>query len=210
MKEIQSHPIKNRLRNTIKALETKISEIKSQITELKSNIIDGCKNAVAAFKGKGIAALNNLASFFKIKSGLLSMDKNIDASVKLCDQSLSKIELFSREYHTTGRHLKNMGRVLVGKEPIDAVKASGRFAKTVGAPYRADRACLLGMKKLVNRMISALERLEHSVSVKREEKSETKKLPLMARLKENKELIRQKELEKAIPARAPKAQGIEV
>jgi len=70
MKEIQSHPVKTALQSAIKNLELKVAEIKVQLTELKNNIIEGCKNAVNAFKEKGISALDKLASFFKIKTGL--------------------------------------------------------------------------------------------------------------------------------------------
>ena len=63
MKEVQNHPVKTALKNAINNLENKVAEIKVQLAELKSNIIEGCKNAVAAFKEKGISALDKLASF---------------------------------------------------------------------------------------------------------------------------------------------------
>jgi hypothetical protein len=208
MKEIQDHPIKATLRNAIKSLETKVAEIKVQITGLKNNIIDGCKNAVAAFKEKGTAALDRFASFFHIKGGLRSYSKSIDDCVRVDEKAIAKIEVFSKEYHQTGRHLKNMGRVLVGKKPIDAVKESGRLAKAIAAPYRADIAIMLGMKKAVDSMADRIDRLEAKAGAVREARGA--KPSMMNKLKENKELIRQKELEKPPLERAPKAQGLEV
>jgi len=208
MKEVQNHPIKTALQNTIKALETKVAEIKVQISELKSDIIEGCKNAVAAFKDKGISALDKLASFFHIKSGLKSVSQNIDVNIKADDNAIAKIAVFSKEYHQTGRHIKNMGRVLTGKQPVDTVKEAGMLAKAVSAPYRADKRILLGMKKTVDKMAERLDQLEQNAATKREARAD--KPTLSVKLKENKELIRKMELEKPVPARAPKAQGLDV
>ena len=210
MKEIQDHPIKTSLQKTIKALEVKIAEIKEQIVQLRIDIAGGCISAINAFKEKGAAALDKLASFFNIKRGLQSIDKSIDASIKLDNKAIAKIEVFSKEYHASGRHLKNMGRVLIGKAPIDTAKESGKLAKVICAPYKAERVCLFGIKKLVNKLIAKLEQLEQKTAAKREEWAAAPKPSLAERLKENKERIKQKELEKPVPERAPKSKGLEV
>jgi thymidylate synthase len=212
MKEIQNHPIKTALKNTIKALETKVAAIKEQIGELKANIIEGCKNAVAAFKEKGISALDKLASFFRVKTCLEKMKTSTVAAVKECDKSVAKIETFSKQYHTAGRAVKNMLRMVVGKEPIDAVKESGKLAKVMCAPARAEKACMLGIHKSCNSMLEKLEQLNQRADAKREEKATggdkgekpaaiTKKPTLMERLEEKKELVRQLDLERAVPGR---------
>ena len=210
MKEMQDHPIKTKLQKTIKALEAAVAQMKKQLSELKTSIVEGCKNAVTAFKEKGISALDKLMSFFHIKGALQAIKNSTVKSVDLCDKSVAQIESFSKEYHATGRHLKNMARVMVGKEPIDAVKESGKLAKAVSAPYRAQKACLLGIRKAVNAMITKLEKLEQSAEAKRGEKAADKKPTLMERLNDNKEKIKHRELEKPTPERAPKARGLEV
>jgi hypothetical protein len=215
MKEVQDHPIKSMLQSTIKALEAKVAEIKVHIAELKTNIVEGCKNAVAAFKEKGAAILDKLASFFNIKGELQTMSKGINAAIKLDDKAMAKIEAFSKEYHTTGRHLKNMGRVLIGKQPIDAVKESGKLAKVVSAPYKAHKAIELKILAVVNRMIGRLERFEEKTAAKREERAAVKaakvekKPTLSEKIKNHKELIKQKDLERATPERA-RTPGLEV
>ena len=52
IKEVQDHPIKHTLQNAIKALEAKVAEIKEQISSVKNNVVEGCRNAVEAFKLK--------------------------------------------------------------------------------------------------------------------------------------------------------------
>ena len=210
MKEVQDHPIKTALQKTIKALEAKVTEIKAQIVELKNNIIEGCKNAVAAFKEKGIAALDKLMSFFHVKKGLQAIKNNTIKSAEMCDKSVENIKTFSQEYHKAGRHIKNMARVMVGKKPLDTVKESGILAKIISAPYKAHKSCMLGIKKAINSMISKLEQLENTAETKRNEKAATKKLTLAERLEVNKEKIKQNELDKPLLERVPKKKGLEV
>jgi hypothetical protein len=143
---------------------------------------------------------------------LHAINKNIDATIKHDDKAIAKIETFSKEYHMAGRHLKNMGRVLTGKPPIDAVKESGKLSKAVSAPYRANRAINLKLKVAVIGMIGGLDRLEQSMAAKREKTANTpikSKLTLSEKLKAHREMIKQKDLEKPMPERA-RAPGIEV
>ena len=208
MKELQDHPVKNALQKAITALETKVAEIKAQIVELKTNIVEGCKNAVAAFKEKGAAALDKLASFFNIKGGLESVKNSTVKAADSCDRACAKIETFSKNYHTAGRALKNMARMIVGKEPIDAVKESGKLAKTVSAPYKAEKACLVGIRKQCDKMINALNNLEKSAVASRGEKADKPKKPtMMERLEATKNEIKEREREAPIPARAKKVQA---
>ena len=210
MKEVQNHPIKTALQNTIKALETKITEIKAHLSELKTNIVEGCKNAVNAFKEKGAAVLDKLASFFKIKNGLQAIKNNAVKSIDNCDKSTAKIEAFAKEYHTAGRHIKNMARVITGKKPIDTVKESGKLAKVVIMPYKAHKAALNGLKKIVDKAIIKLEQFEQKTEAKCEEKAAAKKPTLMERLESKKKEIKEREIEAPKLERAPKSKGLEV
>ena len=215
MKEIQNHPIKTALQNTIKALETKVAEIKEQISVIKDNIIEGCKNAVAAFKEKGAAALDKLTSFFRVKTCLEKIQKSCDSSIRTCNKTITGIENFSKQYHTAGRALKNMARIAVGKDPIDAVKESGKLAKAFSAPARAEKACMEGIRQSAASMIGKLDKLEQSADVKRGDKAvaaqpKAKKPSLMERLNENNEKVRENDLQRAVPERAPKVKGAQL
>jgi hypothetical protein len=204
---VQDHPIKTALQKAIASLEAKVAAIKEQIGELKTNIIEGCKNAVSAFKEKGAAVLNKLASFFKIKSGLQSIKNDSVMGADLNDKAMAKIAAFSQEYHKAGRGLKNMARIMVGKKPIDAVKESGKLAKVMCAPYKAAKAVNLGIKKQCDKMITSLDKLEKGVEANREAKAaavKPKKPTLMERIDANKKKIAERELE------APKKDRVKV
>ncbi|GHV47168.1 hypothetical protein FACS189499_04220 [Clostridia bacterium] len=210
MKEVQNHPVKTSLQNTIKLLEMKVATLKIQLAKLKQNIIEGCKKAVTAFKDKGITALNSLARFFHIRDGLSDWKKDIDFAIQADCKAIAKIEAFSSEYHSAGRALKNMVRIAVGKEPLDAKKEAGKLAKTIAAPYMAQKSVLTGLKKSINKAISVIDKMEQTESVKQAERVAGKKKPrLMKRIEANKERSERSKLELPTPERT-KVQGVEV
>ncbi|MDR0818463.1 MAG: DpnD/PcfM family protein [Oscillospiraceae bacterium] len=195
IKEIQNNPLKAALRSSVRAQEEKIAEVSKRLAEMKASIIEGCKNVVAAFKNTGVSALNNIASFFNIKSGLQDIKRDINHSIVDCVNTINKIDRFSREYHETGRHLKNMARIAVGRQPVSKKKAAGKLARIISAPYRAEKAGLLKIKKTVNAAIMKLEQLEFTASVKQAER-EIKPM-LSERLKTNLERVERERTELA-------------
>ena len=209
MKEAANHPVRTALQNTVRNLESKVAEIKEQIGELKASIIEGCKNAVAAFKEKGASALDKLASFFKIKDGLQGLQKSIDKAVSIDDKAIARIGAYAKEYHTAGQALKNMARIAVGKEPIDAKKEAGKLAKAIAAPYRADRAILLAMRKSAGKALAKLDQLETGVAARHAEREIAKKPSLLGELQKNIEAVEQMKREAPIQERA-KTKGAEL
>jgi DNA repair exonuclease SbcCD ATPase subunit len=158
--QAQNHPVKTAMQNAVIAMQGQVLDLRNKLAELKQNVIDGCKNAVTAFKEKGISALDNIARFFKVKPILENMRDTLNDNIKFDDKAIAKIEAVSAEYHEAGRHIKNMGRTLVGKEAVSEAKAPGRMAKSVAGPFRAERSCFVSMKKSVETAIGKMERLE--------------------------------------------------
>ena len=207
MREIQKHPIKHALQNTISSLGSTLKTVKSQLSKLRANIIAECKKAVSAFKQTGVSALDKLASFFHIKDGLLAVKNSIDKEINMCNKTLAQIDSFAFEYHTAGLGLKNMARVAVGLEPKDKQKEIGKLAKAVGAPARAEKSCLVKCRKSIDMAISKIEKLERDADSVRGEKSEPS---LMRDLAAGKEKVRQRDLDMAGAGRATIAKGAEI
>ena len=201
MKEVQNHPVKAALQNAIKTLEQRVSEIKVRINELKVNITEGCKNAVEAFKEKGAAALNNLASFFKVRRSLEGINKRIDSAIRTNDSAVNKINTFANEYHSAGRALKNMARMAVGRQPIDAKKEAGKMAKAFAAPYKAQKTALTGLRKSVSKAIKRLENLESNIEARRSKRAAPKKPSLTELLQKNLAIVEQSKREHRVHER---------
>jgi len=167
--QAQNHPVKTTMQKAVIAMQGQVLDLRDKLAELKQNVIDGCKNAVAAFKEKGISALNNITRFFKIKPILENMRDSLGKNIQFDNKAIAKIEAVSAEYHEAGRHLKNMGRAMLGREAIKEAKAPGKLAAAVSAPYRAECSCFVSMKKSVEAAIRKMERLEekaHKPSIK--------------------------------------------
>jgi len=160
MKEIQDHPIKHALQATVKGLEQDVKEAKGFIASIKDSIVQGCKNAVQAVKDTGIKALDSIASFFNIKEPFQAIENNANKQIDRCDKAINKIESFAQEYHKVGMGLKNMARVLVGKEKIDTPKEVGKLAAAVAAPYKAIKKIATQERDTARKAINAIENLE--------------------------------------------------
>ena len=170
MKEIQKHPIKAALTNTAESLQAKVTSIKDQLNKIRNSIVEACKNALTAVKNKGITALDKLAGFLGIKKACEQIQQNCNQAMTQCDKSVAKIEQFSNEYHQTGLHLKNMFRVAIGREAIEIPKENGALAKSMCAPYKAQRKCLNSICKTATKALDKLDTLSADANDIRKER----------------------------------------
>ena len=190
LQQVQNRSLKAVLQKSCKSLEDNISNMRQKLAELKDHIIEGCQKALSAFKERGTSALDGLSRFFHVKPMLEGIRKAIDNSIRIDDNAVSKIQTLSAEYHQAGRHLKNMGRALVGKEPVAEVKSPGRLFKVIAAPYKADRACMTAAQKSIEKAIDSVTRLQESAE---------RRPSVLRAMQENGEKV-QPPAKKAVPA----------
>ena len=162
----QAHPVKTALQNTGAALEKNVADLRDKLSTVKQNVIDGCKNAVDTFKEKGISALVNIARFFKVRPMLEDMRGELSNGIRADRAAMVKIKAISTEYHEAGRHIKNMGRTLMGKESVSDAKPLGKLAKSLEVPFKAELSCLSAMKRSVETALSRLAALERAAERK--------------------------------------------
>ena len=174
VRDVQDHPAKHALESAAERMENTISTLHEKLSEIKANIIEGCKNAVTAFKENGITALSNLASFFHIGDGLQSIKKNLEGNIRSCDKTIAMVESISDAYHEAGRRLKNVGRALTDKEPFAEASPSGKVAKFFEAPARREKASYEVALGDVNKAIAGLERLEATAEKIQDSRAEKK------------------------------------
>ena len=157
-----AHPVKTALQNAVKTLEKNVAVLRGRLDAVKRNVIEGCKNAVDAFREKGISALHNVTRFFKIRPLLEAMRNDLNENIRFDEAAISKIEAVSAEYHEAGRHVKNMARALAGMEFVRDTKSAGRLTRALEAPFKAERSCFVSMKRNVESALSGLASLEKS------------------------------------------------
>lgn len=164
MREERNHPVRTLLEKSTRSLCNRVNGIRARIKAIKDGIINGCKKAVAAFKDKGITALNDLAEFFDVKQSLLDERKSIQSCIKQAKASIAKIEAVSKQYHKAGRAMRNMGRSMLGKKPLPGIKPNGKLARLLQAPYSNQLRCLNISLKNVNKSLASLNRLEKAAA----------------------------------------------
>ena len=163
----QNHPVKATLQKAVIVMQGQVLDLRERLANLKQNVIDGCKNAVAAFKENSISALDNVVRFFKIRPNLENMRDTLAKNIQYDDKAIAKIEAISTEYHQAGRHLKNMGRTMLGREAAQEVKQPGKLAAVISAPFRAERSHFSSIKGHVENSLITLARLEERAAEKK-------------------------------------------
>lgn len=94
------------------------------------------------------------------------MRTELDKSIRADRSAMDKIETVSAESHEAGRHIKNMGRTLMGNKAAAEAKPMGKLAKSLEAPFKAELSCLSSMKKSVEKALFRLTALEQSAQRK--------------------------------------------
>ncbi|WP_270504865.1 DUF6674 family protein [Eubacterium limosum] len=142
IKEMQPSPEKEMVQQENRNMEDQVVVIQQDVIGLKRGILEGCRKALDNFKQHGKKALKDFLSFLHIDSALEKAQEHVTVNLRENDQTLKEIEAITKEYHKSGQHLKNTGRMIAGKEPIADIKGPGIISKAVTAHFKAERSCL--------------------------------------------------------------------
>ena len=170
--ERQRHPIKNAMQSTVIAAQSRLLDFRDTLAGLKQTIINGCRAAITAVQETGISALNQLTQFLKIRPMLERMQHSADKNIRMCGRRIAETRTMSEEYHKAGRHLKNIGRAFLGKEPIQEAKPMGKLAGAHIRYLQSERAGYTKMKDRVGSALNCLKRLEERAAGRRSIKAE--------------------------------------
>jgi len=170
--ERQRHPIKNAMQNTIIGAQARLLDFRDALMRLKQTVIDGCRAAIATVQETGISALNHVTQFLKIRPLLENMRNNADKNIRLCDRRIAETQTMSEEYHKAGRHLKNIGRAFLGKEPIQEAKPMGKLAGAHIRYLQNERAGYAKTKSGLESALNSLKRLEDRAAGRRSIKAD--------------------------------------
>jgi hypothetical protein len=160
MREEAGHPLRTALQNAARGLAGKIQAVRNGIKALKDKIASGCGRAAEAFRAGGVSALNNLAGFFDIRRELEASRDAINGALRYNEGQIAKIEAMGEELHAAGRRLKNVGRIITGKEPIPDIRPNGALARLIAFPFRSELRRLNRSLSRANKALAGLDRLE--------------------------------------------------
>ena len=165
--ERRRHPTANAMRKAVIVIQEQVRELRGKMSDLKQAIVDGCKKAVTAFREKGIAALDSITRFFRVRPILEAVQAQAFHAAEAAGRAAGRMEAASMKYHEAGRRLKNAGRALSGKETVQEPKPPGMVSKAFAAPFRATRACFRSMERSAASAANRLGQLEQMAEQKK-------------------------------------------
>lgn len=162
MQKARDRSLKNVLLKECKAVEGNVGILCRKFSELKARIAEGCKNILEDFKGRGIAALNNVSRILRLGPAFMAVRDAAEKGARASERAVSRIDAFSTEFHEAGRHLKNMGRSIQGKPVEAAAKENGRIAGVFKGALKREQSFLSAVGRNADRSLGLLAGLEQA------------------------------------------------
>lgn len=147
------NPIRKALKLQVSKLEQNVANIKEKLTTLKTQFTQQVKNALHVIKEKGISVTDAAVSFLKLEPVVYSLQKDIENSLKSCEKTLELASSQSQRFHKATAHLKNAGRVIIGKEANVQAAPNGKIHRAIRAPLLAQKNFLEGMQGQTQKLL---------------------------------------------------------
>lgn len=144
---IHNNSVKAKCQNLVKMAEGKIKQAESVVTRVKNNFIQAAGNAVKVYKEKGREAFRKAVKAMKLPETFDRLAGFFYKLSKETDQSISQLNAMQSELNSAKGHLKNVGRLLLGKSTAEAEQA------------KSDKGVLSRLGKLLSKMSSGFDNL---------------------------------------------------
>lgn len=115
IKSLQNKDIRSKCTQLAQKVEGKIGQVKKTVSLTKKKIVEGAENAVKVYKEKGKTALLQAISAMQIPAALFGIKQCFSNAANTMRQNAEKIDSVRAELHEVGGHIKNVGRVILGK-----------------------------------------------------------------------------------------------
>ena len=116
LSQIQDGGVKASVLRIAEQAQGKVQEVGGQLNTVRKNLIQSAKSALQTYKEKGKDALRKAVSAMKIPSALARIQEGLHRAVESMNRQADKMEVLNGELHAAGGHLKNAGRIFLGKE----------------------------------------------------------------------------------------------
>ena len=120
---IHNNSLRAKCQNLVQKTEGKIKQGLALVVKVKDNFIQSAKNAVKAFKEKGKEAFRNAVKAMKVPETLDMLGKVFGKLSKEVEQDVIQVNAMQSELNNAKGHLKNIGRLLIGRETKDEGQA---------------------------------------------------------------------------------------
>lgn len=162
----------------VKKLESSLQRLKNQLSAIKEKFVATAQSIVDAVKETGITALDKTSEFLHLKENLTTLHNSVKSTIAKVDKNISTVNAMTQEANAAGKHIKNIGRAIMGKERDSSMAQS---AESMVSPLKAMRKMLVSMG---NKSLGAIGHVENLS--KRAEQIQAEKPSVLQKLKEQK------------------------
>lgn len=156
----------------VKAAETALRQAGEQLRGIREKIVQTAKKTLEAVRQTGISGLNGLSNLLGVRKALRGLKVQMSRTAGTLETGISRMEVAGKELHGAGEHLRNIGRVLAGKEPL--AKQSEKQAAAL-VPLLSLAGAFRKIEERASHALGALEKLERAAEMKKPSVRETLK-----------------------------------
>ena len=120
---IHNNSLRVKCQNLVEKTEGKIKQGFALLGKVKDNVIQSAKNALKAFKERGKEALRTAVKAMKIPETLDKLGSFFGKLSKEVEQDVQQLNSMQSELNSSKGHLKNIGRLLIGRESKEVEQA---------------------------------------------------------------------------------------
>ena len=187
LSQIQDGGVKASVLRIAEQAQGKVQEVGGQLNTVRKNLIQSAGNALQTYKEKGKDALRKAVSSMKIPSALARIQEGIHGAVENMNRQADRMKVLNGELHAAGGHLKNAGRIFLGKEQkkVEPQATDKGITAKIRKSFLTISGRLSSMEQTTGNVRKRLEQFVQKEEKKPSVKGELKKL------KEEKKMVPQ-------------------
>lgn len=155
-----------KLNTWVSHLETSIGDhveiTRAQLSGLKQEFFDTCKGAIQHIKTFGYHAISSFLQFVPFRSAFEGVQNSTEKMKDYFTKSSIEWKMIDKEEKQAILHLKNAGRLFIGKEPKHA--ASGDLGVINSLYVKLDAACVKTAESLGAKMSHAIDIIDSTAT----------------------------------------------
>lgn len=149
VKQIHDSGLHAKCTRLLDSVQGKIEQAKETVQTVKQNFVRAAGNAVRAFKEKGRSALLQAVNAMKIPDVLVHLRNGFRTAAHSMQEAAGKVDTTREQLHEVGSHLKNAGRVLLGRpaKQLEKLEADKGVLAKLRNFFEGTQKAFSGMEK---------------------------------------------------------------
>ena len=187
LSQIQDGGVKASVLLIAEQAQGKVQEVGGKLNTVRTKQIQSAGKALQTYKEKGKDARRKAVSSMKIPSALARIQEGIHGAVENMNRQADRMKVLNGELHAAGGHLKNAGRIFLGKEQkkVEPQTTDKGITAKIRKSFLTISGRLSSMEQNTENLRRRLEQF-----VQKEEKKPSVKVELK-KLKEEKKMVPQ-------------------